>query len=63
MACAHARAGQVSRALRELDRSVAKGFRRFEMIDSDPDFASVRSDPAFQKWLAEARARTPPATP
>jgi predicted esterase len=63
LACAAARSGQVARTLRELDRAVAKGFRRFEMIDSDPDFASVRADPAFQKWLADARARTPLTSP
>ena len=63
LACASARSGQVSRTLKELDRAVAKGFRRFEMIDSEPDFAPVRADPAVQKWLAEARARTPPVTP
>ncbi len=33
------------------------------MIDTDPDFAAVRGEPAFQKWLAEARASASAAQP
>ena len=43
LACAAARTGQTSRMFKELDRAVAKGFRRFEMIDSDP--TSSRYEP------------------
>ena len=63
LACAAARTGQIPRTLKELDRAIAKGFRRLELIDTDPDFASVRSDPAFRRWLAGAPARIPPARP
>ena len=63
LAAADARTGQTARAIEELRWAVEKGFRRFELIDGDPDFASARADPAFQKWLAEARARDPTPTP
>ncbi len=57
LASAEARSGQTRRALRELDRAVAKGFRRFDRLDEDPDFARLREDPEFRSWLAAARAR------
>jgi predicted esterase len=61
LASADARSGQGRRARKELERAVEKGFRRFELLDEDPDFASLRADPDFRTWLAEARARA--ATP
>ena len=61
LASAEARAGQTRRALHELDRAVAKGFRRFDRLDGDPDFARVRDDPEFRAWLTEARARSGPS--
>lgn len=70
LAAADARTGQKGRAKRELESAVEKGFRRFELLDQDPDFASLRSDPDSSKWLADLRARsaapaapTPPPTP
>ncbi len=70
LAAADARTGQKGRAKRELESAVEKGFRRFELLDQDADFASLRSDPDFSKWLADLRARsaapatpTPPPTP
>ena len=63
LASAEARTGQTRRALRELDRAVAKGFRRFDRLDEDPDFARLRDDPEFRAWLAAARARFPAAAP
>ncbi len=56
-----ARAGDAARAITDLERAVAKGFQRFELIDEDSDFASVREDPAFRKWLAAARAAAGPS--
>jgi tetratricopeptide (TPR) repeat protein len=52
LACGHARAGQTTRALEALDLAVARGFQRFELLDTDPDFARVREDPAFRAWAA-----------
>jgi predicted esterase len=58
LASAEARSGQNRRALHELDRAVAKGFRRFDRLEADPDFARLREDPEFRTWLAAARARS-----
>jgi predicted esterase len=58
LAGADARTGQTRRARRELERAVEKGFHRFDLLDQDPDFASLRTDPEFQKWLSVARARS-----
>ena len=70
LAGADARTGQTRRARRELERAVEKGFRRFDLLDQDPDFASLRTDPEFQTWLSVVRARsaaaatpTPATTP
>ncbi len=59
LACYAARAGDASRAIADLEKAVAHGFRRFELIDEDTDFAPIRGDAAFQKWLAGARTATP----
>jgi predicted esterase len=63
LASADARSGQGRRARRELDRAIEKGFRRFEALDEDPDFAALRADPEFREWLARARSRTPTPPP
>jgi tetratricopeptide (TPR) repeat protein len=63
LASAHARSGEMARALKDLQRSVDKGFRRFDLLDTDPDFDSLRTEPAFRKWLAAARARVPAPSP
>jgi predicted esterase len=65
LASLDARSGQGKRARKELDRAITKGFRRLELLDTDPDFAALREDPEFRKWLSEARARavTPGPSP
>jgi predicted esterase len=50
-----ARGGDASRAMRDLELAVGKGFRQFELIDTDSDFDPIRNDEEFQKWLAAAR--------
>jgi predicted esterase len=60
LACADARGGQAGRAVDDLQQAVDKGFRRFELIDTDPDFDAIRGDPKFQKWLDSARTRAVP---
>ena len=60
LASAEARSGRTRPALRELDRAVAKGFRQFDRLEEDPDFARLREDPEFRRWLAAARARSVP---
>ncbi len=56
LAGAEARAGEPRRALKDLQRALDKGFRHFEYFDEDEDFAKLRADPEFQKWLSAARA-------
>jgi predicted esterase len=56
-AAAHARAGEPGPALADLQRAVDRGFRRFDALEADPDFARLRETPAFHKWLTDARAR------
>jgi predicted esterase len=63
LACAAARAGQVGRTLADLQDAVDRGFRRFAMIDGDPDFSAVRADPKFRAWLEKARAGAEAPTP
>jgi tetratricopeptide (TPR) repeat protein len=60
LASAAARTGHRQRALKDLQRAAEKGFRRFDLLDEDEDFASLRGDPEFQKWLARARATATP---
>jgi predicted esterase len=40
---------------RDPDLQRSRRASRFELLDEDPDFARVRADPAFQKWLSGAR--------
>ena len=63
LACAAARAGQVGRAVSDLQDAVDKGFRGFARIDGDPDFSAVRADPKFRAWLDKARSGAGAATP
>ena len=50
-----ARSGDTARAIKDLDHAVEKGFRQFDIIDTDADFDPIREDARFRKWLAAAR--------
>jgi predicted esterase len=63
LAAAFARTGDAPRALRELKRAVDRGFRRFDALGSDPDFATLRESAAFRKWLSEVRRLPDPPPP
>jgi tetratricopeptide (TPR) repeat protein len=52
VACAMARAGDGEGAIRLLDRAAALGFQKRAAAASDPDLASLHSDPRFQDWLS-----------
>ena len=54
-----ARSGDASRAIRDLEHAVEKGFRQFELIDTDSDFDPIRDDETFRKWVAAARPASP----
>ena len=56
-AAAHSRAGEPGPALADLQRAVDRGFRRFDALESDPDFARLRETEAFRDWLRLAKAR------
>lgn len=52
-ACARALAGERDRAIEDLERSFASGFPpNRAAVMQDPDLASVREDPRFQKLVA-----------
>ena len=47
----HASLGDTDKALAELERALAGGYRDFAAIDADPHFDSLRNDPRFQALL------------
>lgn len=52
LACAHARAGEVDRALARLEQAVDLGFGPRAAISDDEDLVSLRQDPRFAALLA-----------
>ncbi|HEY2796630.1 MAG TPA: hypothetical protein VGK26_01960 [Thermoanaerobaculia bacterium] len=56
-AAAHARGGESGPALADLQRAVDRGFRRFDALEADPDFARLRETTAFREWLTAAKPR------
>ena len=55
VACMHARVGQSSAALDLLDRVFARGCGKRDWIVNDPDYASLRPEPRFQRLLGQLR--------
>lgn len=53
VACVHARVGQKSEALDLLDRLSARGCGKRDWIVNDPDYASLRNEPRFQRLLSQ----------
>jgi predicted esterase len=60
LASVDARSGRNDRAIEDLQQAVEAGFRDFGHLEADPDFAGLRGDAAFQKWLAGVRATATP---
>jgi len=54
-AAIEARSGHADQAFAMIDRSVKAGLVRPDFLESDPDFASIRSDPRYPPALAAAR--------
>ena len=59
LACASARSGDAALALKDLDRALGKGFHNFDLLETDQDFARIRDDPRFRKWVDEAKKGRP----
>ncbi len=52
-ACARALRGEVDLALEWLERAIDSGFRKLDLLDSDPDLNNLRTDPRFKRLRAE----------
>ena len=52
LACAHAMSGDRGKAIDAAEAAVKAGFTMKTMLQRDPDLASLRNDPRFQKLLA-----------
>jgi serine/threonine protein kinase/Flp pilus assembly protein TadD len=55
--CVYAQAGDKKRALDALKSAAAAGYGEWSAAERDPDLASLRDDPEFQRWLEEGRSR------
>ena len=51
-ACLYARLGEPQRAIEALAQAVAGGYKTFGWMEQDPDLASLRGLPEFQKIVA-----------
>lgn len=59
MACLYATTGQKKKALKELEKSVDIGYKNYNNMRNDNDFASLRKDKKFQTLLEEVKSRRP----
>jgi len=55
----YAARGETQKALNDLERAFARGFRDFAGIDACPEFESLRSDPRFKKLIAQRAPEAP----
>jgi serine/threonine protein kinase/Tfp pilus assembly protein PilF len=54
-AAAYSAKGDTSKAIENLDLALKSGFRDFAALDASPYFANLRSDPRYQKLVAQYR--------
>ena len=57
-----ARWGKKEEALSELDKAVKLGLTRLDVLENDPDFEPVRSDPRFAALVLEVRKKVDPCS-
>jgi predicted esterase len=62
LAATRSRNGEGKRALEDLKRAIALGFKDAETLAGDEDFAALRNDPAFRDVLAGLRRQGAPAS-
>ncbi len=60
LACAYALNGDKEKAFAWLDKALAAGFRNVAQLRNDPDLASLRDDPRFEKAVALAGKASQP---
>ncbi len=60
MACAHARMGNIDKAHAWLDKSLQAGFGKPELLKSDDDLESIRSDAQFAGYVKQAKMNSAP---
>jgi hypothetical protein len=51
VACVFARLGDVQAAVKSLRTSIAAGLEDYEWLKTDPDFDTIRNEPAFIEIL------------
>ncbi len=56
LACSYSLVGQFAYALRALKKAIQLGYEDWAFLQRDPDLAPLRRAPAFQHFLAKARA-------
>lgn len=55
LACAYVRVGQKEKAFEAISRSIDEGFAKREHLETDTDFALIRTEARFQELLAKAQ--------
>lgn len=60
LACKYALAHDRDRAFQWIDKAIEAGFGSVEMLQKDPDLASLRGDPRWTGVVARAHARATP---
>lgn len=55
LACVQSRLQQTAGALQALSEAVARGYRNWKAVATDPDLENLRRTPAFQNWWEQQR--------
>ncbi len=52
LACYHSLVGEPQASLSALQTAVAKGYKNWKQIETDPDLANLRKETGFKEWMA-----------